>query len=197
MCLKNDYIIGNMNKRSGFTLIELLIATAVISIVMVAATSLLMIFFRTQRIVKDKLYMHANARYITSLIAEHMYEGMIDYDAYSQYMYDPQHMLVIRNRAGSQTIFWFDSTDHNMYLCKNNPPSQECANWSQLNPSDMKFTVGAFSVYPLESPYSSGIDVPLTNDSPFVTTMMQLKMNDGANETPLIQTGFTSRYYVR
>lgn len=198
-------MIGDSRKsQEGFTLIELLIATAVISVVMVAATALLLSVFRSQREARETLFLQDQARYVTQLISERLHNGVIDYDWYAGAPMTQPELLAIRTTEGVQTVFRFQDRGNgpHIFVCDGKQYDDSCdvnddADWSQLTPSTTQLLFGQFDVFPDVSPYFGVDAAPPSNISPLVTIRLQLQMVESAHVAPLIQTAFTPRYYVR
>ncbi len=196
--------------KRGFTLVEVLVSTAVISIVMVLVLNLIVIYFRAQSRVYADLYVESTARQIFSGIGERTLEGFIDYDYYLNG--NPSNMpeaLALRSVDGRQTVYWFwddFSGDQQLYVCPDMPQDSSCPigatvnpithpDWYKVNPDNVKFSGGEFRVYPDDAPYMVA-GAPLSDDSPFVTVVMAIEPDEGES-SPLLQTAFSTRVYVR
>jgi prepilin-type N-terminal cleavage/methylation domain-containing protein len=200
-------MIGNTNTSpSGFTLVEVLIATAVISVVMVLASNLLLLFFQSQSESRDTLYLEAELRQILFRMVEASREGYVDYDFYSTTPDAEPEFLAIRTLAGVQTVFWFydNGSETNVYICTDVPLDDACSNsvdpeldssWSQMNPENTRVAYGAFRISPDDPPYLSGGTV--SDEAPFVVVRMQLLSEDSEVTSPIVQTSFTPRIYDR
>ncbi|OGY87718.1 MAG: hypothetical protein A2233_02105 [Candidatus Kerfeldbacteria bacterium RIFOXYA2_FULL_38_24] len=193
---------------TGFTIIELLVATAVISVVMVAATTLLLMLFRGQRTAREDLYMQSQARYIFLMISDRVHNAHLDYLFYDGDPLLQKEFLALRDQAGQQTVFWFYSHNNqiDLFLCDNKPFNDTCnhqvdptisSDWSQINSQKLYFTVGNFLIFPSRSPYEEQNSQYLSDTAPYVTIQLKLKMPKSKNESVLMQTGLTTRYYAR
>lgn len=196
---------GDIKDNKGFSLIEVLVATAVISIIMVAATALLVTLFRAQREAREMLAMQTHARYVVNLITEHTHNAFIDYDFYTGGNPSAQEeFLALRTTEGIQTVFWFKKQggQATLWLCDEKPIDQTCAantdtDWSQVTPNDFLLSVGQFTITPSSSPYFTTDGSAPADVSPVVTLRLKLQMQRTGNESDLIQTALTPRYYVR
>lgn len=207
--LKNTSMTGNSNRRqSGFTLVEVLISTTIISIVMVLASNLLLLFFRSQDTSRNTLYLEAEIRQIVSRIVETSREARIDYDFYGGGApIDQPEFLAFRTATGVQTVYWFytGTSTTDMYVCANKPIDETCsvpadpsvsADWARMNDTQTSFLVGSFFVGPDSDPYPfSG--TPTTDQTPGVVMSFQMELVGTSAESPVVQTTVTPRIYAR
>ncbi len=200
---------GNSRKtrQQGMTLIEVLIAVAVISITIVLAVNIFLLFSESSSEATNQLHLQANARQMMSLVSERTREGFVDYNFYTGPPSAEPEFLAMRDLDGIQTVFWFynDGVDTHVYLCDDMPYDMSCDKtvpdpsvdplWSKMNDEDVYLTTGFFTISPDSDPYFSGSLVPATDDAPLITVVMQLE-NDIA-QSQLFQTTLTPRFYVR
>lgn len=199
---------GN-SKQAGFTLVEVLIATMVMSVVMVLASNLLLLFFTSQDTSRDTLYLEAEVRQILSRIVETSRESLVDYSFYTATPSDEPTLLAFRSPEGIQTVYWFytnlAATTADIYVCDNMPFDDSCdktvnpsssTEWSRMNDSQTNFVLGSFTVSPDTSPYVSSATTP-TDQAPLITITAQLQLSDGSTQSSVIQTTVTPRIYDR
>jgi len=199
-------MIGSTNTaQNGFTVVELLIATAVMSIVMVLASNLLILFFRSQDTSRDKLYLEAEVRQIFSRIAETSRQGRIDYDFYAAEPSAEPDFLAFRDSYGSQTVYQFFGLDGfvSVYVCTTSTLNDSCdktvdpsadAAWAQMNDESTNFPIHRFTGLPDDPPY---LRATTTDVSPVVTVVMQLELSGTSSVSPVLQTSLTPRLYAR
>ncbi|MFC1597908.1 type II secretion system protein J [Patescibacteria group bacterium] len=200
---------GRNTEPGGFTLVEVLIAMGVVSITAVISVQLLLIFFQSQAVTRDVLYLEGNARNIVATVNERTRQGFVDFNFYAaEPKYEPEY-LAIRSETGIQTVFWLDdsSGEMNIYLCDEKGLDESCSkgvdpeldpDWSQMNPEDLDFSTAKFSITPDVPPFfEEGVLEPSTDNAPLVRVNLQLEMDDTLTRTPLIQTAVTPRFYGR
>lgn len=206
-------MIGNSNttrkasdSSAGFTLVEVLIATMIISIVMVLASNLLLLFFRSQDTSRNTLYLEAEVRQIVSRIVETARTSYIDYDFYAAAPTAQPDLLAFRTSDGLGTVYWFYSngSQTNVFVCANKAIDEECdtsanpeigGDWARMNDTQTDLLLGMVNITPDTAPYLT--DATPSDQAPLIIMSLQMELSSGAAQTPVIQTTITPRIYAR
>ncbi len=185
----------------GLTLVETLVSTAIIAVVMILAANIIILFFETDRQATDELTLEGVGRDLLAHVVESSRTAYIDYDYYASVPLPVEEsQLALRHLSGEQTTYWFYGSV--LYICVVGPdascpnggdPSVD-AEWDQLSPSAAALNGGGFLIRPSIAPYISYSAIP-PDDAPFVT--IRFSMEGEQVDTPILQTSFTPRLYVR
>jgi hypothetical protein len=186
-------IISGPSERA-FTLIEAVVATAIFATVVVAMlgiyTSVITLDrkSRSQRLVAD------NSRFIMDFLSKEVRNGSIDYPSYPLGLTDPDCTIVgkcvdlyIINQAGDSEHIYLDNLQ-NLVLVKNGGSA------TNLNSSNVEVTNLKFYVRPQGDPYTSA---KLFNQQPFVTVILELTSNNGANVKDNIKIDLEGTFATR
>lgn len=196
------------NSNNGFTLVEVLIATMVMSIVMLLASNLLLLFFRSQDTSRNTLFLESEVRQILSRIVETSRTSRIDYDFYPTTPAEEPFILAFRTPEGIQTVYWFYKPDGSptatVYVCANKPIAESCdtsvdpattGDWAPMNDRQTALTLGSVSTLPRTAPYFT--DSTPSDQPSVITVTMQMQLLNSTAQSPVIQTTFTPRIYGR
>lgn len=197
-------------QQDGFTLVEVLVATTLLSIVIVIVVSMSLQFFGTQRIARDQLYVEGTARQAYALMIERTRESLIDYTYYDDGApaSEPERFLALRTEDREQMVFWWydDSGNQLLFLCDGKAADEECdhsvdptvsSEWDAVLPSNVIAPVSRFSTIPTSAPYNDTFSLPVSDQSPLVTMVMQLQLLGTDTTSDVLQTAITPRLYVR
>lgn len=164
-----------IGSNKAFTLIEVLVATAIISIVMIVAVSMMLVYFKGARQTKDILYLESNARQIIITMMENAMSGVVAETS------DSSKEEITISQAGAG-IVQYKFAGNNIQVCEGTTTS---CDYNSINPNDISIE-GEFILSAVDS-----------TDTTVITVTMVLQHTTTGATTPLIQTSFTPRVYAQ